>query len=120
MKIAFLADPLASFKTYKDSTYAMMVEAAKRGHTVYAFEQKDMAVDGGVAYANVAQITILDDATDWFRAAVDGHVFLLEGVDGVAALGRLHHHGVGRILVGLETGQGIGEESYFHGRIQSG
>ena len=69
MKIAFLADPLASFKTYKDSTYAMMVEAAKRGHTVYAFEQKDMAVNAGVAYANVAEITILDDAEDWYRAA---------------------------------------------------
>jgi glutathione synthase len=69
MKIAFLADPLATFKTYKDSTYAMMVEAAKRGHTVYAFEQKDMAVNGGKAYAKVAEITILDDATDWYRAA---------------------------------------------------
>ena len=31
MKIAILADPLSSFKTYKDSTYAMMVEAARRG-----------------------------------------------------------------------------------------
>lgn len=69
MKIAFLADPLASFKTYKDSTYAMMVEAAKRGHTVYAFEQKDMAVHAGVASANVAEITILDDPKDWYRAA---------------------------------------------------
>nr|WP_315401086.1 glutathione synthase [uncultured Duganella sp.] len=69
MKIAFLADPLASFKTYKDSTYAMMVEAAKRGHTVYAFEQKDMAVHAGVASANVAEITILDDLKDWYRAA---------------------------------------------------
>jgi glutathione synthase len=69
MKIAFLADPLASFKTYKDSTYAMMVEAAKRGHTVYAFEQKDMALDGGVVYANVAEITMTGDAGDWYRAA---------------------------------------------------
>ena len=69
MKIAFLADPLASFKTYKDSTYAMMVEAAKRGHTVYAFEQKDMAVHAGVASAKVAEITILDDLKDWYRAA---------------------------------------------------
>src|SRR5476651_784281 len=69
MKIAFLADPLASFKTYKDSTYAMMVEAAKRGHTVYAFEQKDMALDGGVVYANAAEITITGDSHDWYRAA---------------------------------------------------
>ncbi|MET0268160.1 MAG: glutathione synthase [Duganella sp.] len=68
MKIAFLADPLSTFKTYKDSTYAMMVEAAKRGHAVYAFEQKDMAVLGGVATAKVAQITITGDATDWYRA----------------------------------------------------
>ncbi|MYN15145.1 glutathione synthase [Rugamonas sp. FT107W] len=69
MKIAFLADPLASFKTYKDSTYAMMVEAAKRGHTVYAFEQKDMALDSGVVYANAAVITMTGDSHDWFRAA---------------------------------------------------
>lgn len=69
MKIAFLADPLATFKTYKDSTYAMMVEAARRGHAVYAFEQKDMAVQGGIATAKVAQITMTGDATDWYRAA---------------------------------------------------
>jgi glutathione synthase len=69
MKIAFLADPLASFKTYKDSTYAMMVEASRRGHTVYAFEQKDMALEGGVVTANVAEITLTGDSHDWYRAA---------------------------------------------------
>ena len=42
MKIAFLADPLAGFKTYKDSTFAMMREAARRGHEIYAFEQGDL------------------------------------------------------------------------------
>ena len=68
MKIAFLADPLSTFKTYKDSTYAMMAEAAKRGHAVYAFEQKDMALDTGVVSANVARITLTGDPHDWFRA----------------------------------------------------
>ena len=69
MKIAFLADPLSTFKTYKDSTYAMMVEAGKRGHTVYAFEQKDMAVEQGVVTAKVAEITLTGDSKDWYRAA---------------------------------------------------
>jgi glutathione synthase len=69
MKIAFLADPLAGFKTYKDSTFAMMREAARRGHTIHAFEQSDMALDGGVVSANVAQVTLTGDAHDWFRAA---------------------------------------------------
>ncbi|CAN7713734.1 glutathione synthase [Pseudoduganella sp. LjRoot289] len=69
MKIAFLADPLAGFKTYKDSTYAMMVEAARRGHTVYAFEQHDMALSDGVVTALAARITLTGDEHDWFRAA---------------------------------------------------
>ena len=69
MKIAFLADPLAGFKTYKDSTFAMMVEADRRGHAVYAFEQQDMALDAGVVSANAARITLTGDADDWFRAA---------------------------------------------------
>ena len=68
MKIAFLADPLAGFKTYKDSTYAMMAEAARRGHALYAFEQKDMAFEGGVVNANAACITLTGDAHDWYRA----------------------------------------------------
>lgn len=68
MKIAFLADPLSGFKTYKDSTYAMMVEAARRGHAVYAFEQKDMALDDGVVSADAARLTLTGDAHDWYRA----------------------------------------------------
>jgi glutathione synthase len=69
MKIAFLADPLSGFKTYKDSTFAMMREAARRGHAVYAFEQRDMFLENGKVHANVAGITLTGDATDWFRAA---------------------------------------------------
>ena len=36
MKILFVADPLESFKTYKDTTFAMMREAASRGHQIWA------------------------------------------------------------------------------------
>ncbi|SFU27088.1 glutathione synthase [Pseudoduganella namucuonensis] len=68
MKIAFLADPLAGFKTYKDSTYAMMAEAARRGHEIHAFEQKDMALYEGVVSARTARVTLTGDADDWFRA----------------------------------------------------
>ena len=76
MKIAFLADPMATFKTYKDSTYAMMVEAAKRGHQVYAFEQKDMAVEQGVVSARVARISMTGDSQDWYRAAAQAETNL--------------------------------------------
>lgn len=67
MKIAFLADPLASFKTYKDSTFAMMREAARRGHAVYAFEQKDMALEEGIVTALVKHIELTGDEHDWYK-----------------------------------------------------
>ncbi|MBY0236354.1 MAG: glutathione synthase, partial [Burkholderiaceae bacterium] len=38
MKLLFVADPIETFKTYKDSTFAMMREAAKRGHEIWACE----------------------------------------------------------------------------------
>jgi len=68
MKFAFLADPLYKFKIHKDSTYAMMAEAARRGHEVYAFEQKDMAFEGGSVVAGVSRITLTGDQKNWYHA----------------------------------------------------
>ena len=78
MKIAFLADPLASFKTYKDSTFAMMREAARRGHAIYAFEQTDIVLESGLVIANVARITLTGEADDWYRAEPLVSTFLSE------------------------------------------
>ena len=68
MKFAFLADPLDHFKIYKDTTYAMMVEAAARGHEIFAFQQKDMAFRDGKVSADVQRITLTGDKNDWYRA----------------------------------------------------
>jgi glutathione synthase len=68
MKIAFLADPLASFKTYKDSTFAMMREAARRGHELFAFEPSDLALDEGIVTADVTPIQLTGRLDDWYVA----------------------------------------------------
>jgi glutathione synthase len=47
MKLLFVADPLETFKTYKDSTYAMMVEADRRGHGLWAMESEGLAWRAG-------------------------------------------------------------------------
>ena len=78
MKIAFLADPLDGFKIYKDSTYAMMAEAAKRGHAIYAFEQKDIVLEGGVVTANVVSVTLTGDTKNWYHVAKATPMFLSE------------------------------------------
>jgi glutathione synthase len=68
MQIAFLADPLDSFKIYKDSTFAMMREAARRGHTLHAFEQRDMRIVEGQVLADSRAITLTGDASAWYKA----------------------------------------------------
>ena len=59
MNLLFVADPLESFKTYKDSTFAMMREATRRGHSIAACEPRDLHwVSGGQVSATVRHITV--------------------------------------------------------------
>ncbi len=78
MKIAFLADPLSGFKIYKDSTFAMMREAAKRGHTLYAFEQRHMALEEGIVSAEVVEIALTGDSENWYTVVGEASMRLSE------------------------------------------
>jgi glutathione synthase len=69
MDILFVADPLESFKIYKDTTFAMMREAQRRGHRISACEPKDiMWVRGGLVTAFVRDITLTGAPDLWFTA----------------------------------------------------
>jgi len=69
MHILFIADPLESFKTYKDSTFAMMRAAAARGHTLSACEPKDvMWQSGGLVTGYVRDISLTGALDHWFTA----------------------------------------------------
>ena len=68
MQLLFIADPLASFKTYKDTTFAMMREAARRGHGLAACEPQDVMWQRGARVsAHVRDITLTGDAKRWFE-----------------------------------------------------
>ena len=74
MNILFVADPLESFKIYKDSTYTMMRELQARGHALSACEPKDIMWQGGGGLqqpvtAYVRDITLTGDPEHWFTAA---------------------------------------------------
>jgi len=68
MNILFVADPLDTFKIYKDTTFSMMREAQRRGHRVAACEPRDLVWRSGApVVATVREITLTGDAHDWFR-----------------------------------------------------
>ena len=69
MKLLFIADPLESFKIYKDSTYAMMRAAQARGHTLMACGPQDVRwLRGEKVTAFVRDIRLTDDTDAWFIA----------------------------------------------------
>jgi glutathione synthase len=67
MNILIIADPLDSFKIYKDTTFAIMRSAVAKGHTVWACEQKDLFATP-LVQAN-AQTIQLTGETDWYVAS---------------------------------------------------
>ena len=67
MNFLFIADPLESFKIYKDTTFSMMREAQKRGHQVVACEMTDVRWQQGEAVsAQVRQIRLTGEQAPWF------------------------------------------------------
>ena len=69
MKLLFITDPLESFKIYKDTTFAMMREAQRRGHTVAVCLPQDLVWQrGSQVTARVRDIVLTGDSTNWFQA----------------------------------------------------
>jgi len=68
MDLLFVADPLDGFKTYKDSTFAMMREAARRGHALWACEVPQLRWQRGarVTAQAAVRITLTGDAHAWY------------------------------------------------------
>ena len=84
MHILFVADPLESFKIYKDTTFAMMRELQRRGHTLAACEPQDLVWQrGGKVSAVVRQLQLTGDAGRWFDASTSEGAQALNTFDAI-------------------------------------
>jgi len=71
MNILFIADPLDTFKIYKDTTFAMMREADRRGHRIFSCEVWQIRwtqSTGVVADTQAVQLTG-QASSGWYEAA---------------------------------------------------
>jgi glutathione synthase len=90
MRIAIIADPLRTFRTYKDSTYTMIVEAARRGHELSFCEQPQLFFEDGQVWADTAVLELSGpqlgepghDSDDWYRLG-DARTERLDAFDAV-------------------------------------
>jgi glutathione synthase len=68
MNFAFIADSLDSFKIRKDTTFAIMREAARRGHALYTMEPEDLAWRDGSVDGHARRIHLTGEPAAWYRA----------------------------------------------------
>ncbi|HWU78006.1 MAG TPA: glutathione synthase [Rhodanobacter sp.] len=66
LSVAVLMDPIGSIKTVKDTSFAMLLEAQRRGHSLHYLEQGDLALRNGTAWAHSATLEVHDDPQHWF------------------------------------------------------
>jgi glutathione synthase len=77
MNILFIVDPLASFKIKKDTSFAMMREAQKRGHTVTACEVPHIQWQRGECVkAQVQHLHLTGDANAWYEVTASRTAWL--------------------------------------------
>ncbi len=66
LSVAVLMDPIRAIKIAKDTTFAMLLEASRRGHALFYMEQGDLALRDGQAWARLRPLTVREDPSGWF------------------------------------------------------
>ena len=78
MKFAFIMDPLAGVKAWKDTSYYLMLAARERGHRIFHLDQRDLFVRDGELYARVTEVDVLADESHPFEVVAETRLELSE------------------------------------------
>lgn len=70
MKLLFILDPYTNLNTAKDTSIAMMREAAQRGHALYVCQQHDIYLSNEVVNVKAQAFSFKDDV-HWYSLAAE-------------------------------------------------
>ncbi|MCA0393922.1 MAG: glutathione synthase [Proteobacteria bacterium] len=79
MNVVVVMDPIGTIKIAKDSTFAMLLEAQKRGHALHYVVPGGLGMAGGVAHARLAPLRVRDDPSGWYELGPVSHRALETG-----------------------------------------
>ncbi len=79
-RIGFLMDPIASININKDSSFAMMLAAQRRGWALWYLEIDDLFLLDGQVMARMRRVEVTDDPGGWF-SFIDEQVLALACLD---------------------------------------
>ena len=67
IKLGIVMDPISSINIKKDSSFAMMLEAQRRGYEIHYMEMNDLHLDQGVAIADTKVVELKEDPNGWYE-----------------------------------------------------
>lgn len=67
LDVAVLMDPIESISIKKDSSFAMLLEAQRRGHRLIYLTQQSLMIRDGVAQARMRPLKVADNPSAWFE-----------------------------------------------------
>ena len=82
IRLGVLMDDISSIKPYKDSTFAMMLEAQARHWEIYTFDSSDMYYSDGKVIADSRKTLVNDSKSDW-HSREDTQPLSLSSLDAV-------------------------------------
>lgn len=77
-KLGIIMDPIESIKTYKDSSFAMMLAAQKKNWDIYYMQQADVYLENDTVFAYTQILKLEDNTTDWFQVISSQKIALNE------------------------------------------
>ncbi|ELR65325.1 Glutathione synthetase [Photobacterium marinum] len=67
IKLGIVMDPIESINIKKDSSFAMMMEAQRRGWEIHYMEMNDLSLEQGKAVARTRIVSLKEDPNGWFE-----------------------------------------------------
>ncbi|MGK7294685.1 MAG: glutathione synthase [Candidatus Wenzhouxiangella sp. M2_3B_020] len=77
--VVFVMDDLARIKPVKDTTFALMLEAQRRGAEVWYANEADLGLTAGRCGARLRRVRLADDEGQWFEVVDETRRALGEG-----------------------------------------
>jgi glutathione synthase len=76
LNVAVQMDPIENINIKGDSTFAMMLEAQQRGHTLFYYQTKTLALAGGILSATGHAVKVRDELPKFFTLGEEERVSL--------------------------------------------
>ncbi len=78
IKLGIVMDPIADINIKKDSSFAMLLEAQRRGYEIHYMEMQDLHLEQGVASADTKCVTLKQDPNGWYEFTSEQTIKLAE------------------------------------------